>query len=375
MDIQKESTIAERNRDVEHIVNAAAKYGVYGLGTMFPKRFGLLITADPHRCAKQVKRAAAYMDEMDALDAGICLGDIMGASFTESDGTWYTDVVQRTKKPFYTLIGNHDGGNGSDAATCGTKKQVFEKFLMPIREQMGIPQLDKTYYSVRFDEYKICLIVLDNYDVPDERDEEQNFLIKRGVEMIGQEQANWFSQTLLEVPADYHVIIARHSITESCVPIQSEWTQTEYQIGGSSQGYVTENLVTDVVDAWIHGKSIECTYSSEKFPTIEPVRVQIDFAKRGKGDFVGYLVGHTHIDWLGVCEKYPEQHVINVASCANDKWQNKSSDLPRLQGTKAEDCITVLTVDTENGCVHLVRVGSNMTYNMTKRIYTSLKYK
>lgn len=372
--MKTESSIAERNRDVEHIVNAAAKYGAYGLGKMFPKRFALLVTTDIHRCRQPVERAAEYLDTMPALDAGICLGDIQGCDFAENDGTWYTDVVCGTQKPFYTVIGNHDGGNSRERAISGSKSQVFQKFILPTRDNMRLPALDKTYYSVLFDEYKICLIVLDNYDVPDRLDEDEDFVVSRGVEMIGQEQADWFIQTLAEVPNEYHVILARHSMTEACRPIECNWTQMEYQMAASDQGVVTADLVVDVVDAWIHGKTIKNQYGSNDFNQIKPVKVDADFSNRGIGNFVGYLIGHTHFDWLGVCEKYPNQHVINVASGANDKWQNVCSDLPRLEGTKAEDCLTVFTVDTESHTVYLVRVGSNVTYELKERTFYSFKY-
>lgn len=372
--MQQESSIAERNRDVEHIVNAAAKYGAYGLGKMFPKRFALLVIADVHRCRRQVERATEYLDTMPALDVGICLGDMQGCDFAENDGTWYTDVIRETEKPFYTVIGNHDGGNSHESAISGSKSQVFQKFILSTRDNMKLPTLDKTYYSVVFDEYKICLIVLDNYDVPDELDESKNFVISRGVEMIGQEQANWLVHTLSEVPQEYHVIIARHSATEKCNPIECNWTQMEHKMEASDKGVITADLVADVMDAWIYGKTIKGEYSSDDFKLAKPVKVEADFSNRGTGNFVGYLIGHTHFDWLGVCEKYPNQHVVNVASSANDKWQNVCSDLPRLEGTKAEDCLTVLTVDTENNTVYLVRVGSNVTYELKERTFYSFKY-
>lgn len=372
--MKQESSIAERNRDVEHIVNAAAKYGYYGLGKRLPKRFAMLITTDIHRCGKQLKRATEYLDEMDALDVGICLGDMQGCDFAENDGTWYTDVVCSARKPFYTVIGNHDGGNSCDASICGNKHQVFEKFILPTRNQMQMPDLDRTYYAVRFDEYKICLIVLDNYDLPDELDEKGDFVFHRSVVMTGQEQADWLQKTLYELPEEYHVIIAQHCIDEACQPIECNWTQEGYEQSGGGKGCVTPNLVTDIVDAWIYGKQIQGEYSSQEFPMASPVKVDVDYSRRGKGYFIGYLIGHTHVDWLGVCEKYPEQHIINVVSSANDLWQNVFNDLPRLEGTKAEDCLTVLAVDTENNTVYLVRVGSNVTYELKERTFYSFKY-
>ena len=57
-----------------------------------------------------------------------------------------------------------------------------------------------------------------------------------------------------------------------------------------------------------------------------------------------------------------------------DNWQNYCSDLPRAKGTKAEDCLTVLSLDTENRRINLVRIGSNVTVNLDERTYTALPY-
>ena len=108
------SGIVARNQDIEPIVNAAAHAGVYGYGQTLPKRLALLVAADIHQCPKQVSSAIDYLNEMPALDAGICLGDMSGEFFTESDGSWYHLAVAQTQKPFYTVIGNHDCGNSAE---------------------------------------------------------------------------------------------------------------------------------------------------------------------------------------------------------------------------------------------------------------------
>lgn len=370
----REESIFTLNRDVEHIVNAAARYGAYGYGGTLPKRFAMLVTTDIHRCAKQMRRATEYLDGMDALDVGICLGDLQGGNYAESDGTWYTNIISQTEKPFYTVIGNHDGGNSTSAKISATKQEVFTKFILPTREQMGLPELDKTYYAVDFDEYKLTLIVLDNYDVPDERDENGDFLISRGVEMIGQEQADWLVEALGQVPADYHLIIARHNGTGVHIATPCNWTQEELPTFGAEGDGITTDLVPDLVNAWMNGESIEQEYFSKYIESIKPIKVNADYTQRGAGIFVGYIVGHTHRDWLGTCKKYPEQNIVYFASSANDDWQNYDCDLPRARGTKAEDCFSVLSVDTEKRFVYLVRVGSNITDRLVERTYYKLPY-
>ncbi len=375
MNFNYESVIVERNRDVEHIVNAATYTGMYGLGVTQPKRFGLLVSADIHRCGKQLRSAIEYLNAMVALDAGICLGDIQGANFTENDGSWYYLTVNESLKPFYTVIGNHDGGHGTKKEICGSKEEVFEKFVASTRETMRMPELDKTYYSVNFDEYKITLIVLDNYMAPGNRDEEGDFVIGRGAECIDQAEVDWLVRTLENIPKDYHVLIARHGYPDSAEIIPGSWTDKNGIIFTEEALYGKCELVPDIVNAWIKGESLEKYYEPVAKKELLPVlSVKADFSKRGEGVFVGYLTGHVHRDIIGRSAVYHEQNIICFASSANDDWQSHGVDLLRLRGTKAEDCLTVLAVDRNKRCLHLVRVGSNYTSDLIERTHTTITY-
>lgn len=374
----KDAAILARNKDVEHIVNAATYTGVYGRGAAMPKRFGLLVTTDVHRCVKHMQGALDYLDSMDALDCGICLGDIQGGNYTETDASWYYMAVNACRKPFYTVIGNHDGGNSADKAISATKEQVLEKYIRTTRGKIGLPNIDKTYYAVNWDQYKLTLIVLDNYMAPEDRDADGNFQYSRGLECLDQEEVDWLVHTLSQVPEDYQVIVARHGFPDSAVKLDANgWTQKE--LGGTgteASPYGQCELVPDVINAWIHGESLTGRYAPlegyEGFPTLT---VNADFSRRGQGVFVAYLIGHVHADIVGTSAKYPNQHAIWFAATASDDWQNYGcSDLPRARGTKAEDCITVFSVDTEKRRIHLVRVGSNITFDLRERTYTTIAY-
>lgn len=53
------------------------------------------------------------------------------------------------------------------------------------------------------------------------------------------------------------------------------------------------------------------------------------------------------------------------SATANDLYNNGGDDLPRSRGTKAEDAITVVSVDYPN--VSIVRIGSDMSRFLIKR--------
>lgn len=369
------SSIFDRNRDIEHIVNAAAGMGRYGYGKTFPKRFTLLVSTDIHRCQKQLINAVYYLNGMEAIDAGICLGDIQGANFTENDGSWYFMAVNQAKKPFYTVIGNHDGGNSAKKELCGTKEEVREKFIISTRDAMRMPDLDKTYYSVRFADQKITLIVLDNYMAPEDRNENGDFVLSRSAECLDQQEVDWLIATLAAVPPEDHVLIARHGYPDSTEVLEGNWTRKNRPITTEGSPYGTCEIVPDIVDAWMRGGKLQKTYTPlQEFPTIPALTAEADFSPRGEGFFVAYLTGHLHYDVVGRSAAYPKQMIICFPSSANDDWQNYDCDLPRLRDTKAEDCLTVAAVDTENRKLHLVRVGSNITSDLVERKFLTLEY-
>ena len=370
-----ETGIIARNKDVEHIVNAAANLGIYGHGEKKPKRFAMLITTDVHRCAKQMQSAIDYLNGMDALDCGICLGDIQGGNYTENDASWYYLAVHSAKKPFFTAIGNHDGGNSAKKELAGTKAEVCEKFIRTTRFKIGIPDLDKTYYAVNFDEYKLTLIVMDNYMAPEDRDENGDFVLSRGAECLNQEQVDWLVDTLAQVPQGYQVIVARHGYPDESVTVEGNFTHGNLRILTEEALYGKNELVPDIINAWTHGEVLHKTYAPrEAYASLPTLTVDADFTARGEGVFVAYIVGHMHHDIMAKSAVYPEQNILTFAATANDDWQNFGSDLPRERDTKAEDCLTVMAVDTDKRRIHLVRVGSNFTVDMVDRTYTTLTY-
>lgn len=365
----KTPLIVERNRDIEHIMLAAARYGVHGFGKKnIRKLFSLLAVADVHQSARQMENAIDYLNYYDAIDAGISLGDMQAGSYSDSDGVWYKNALARAEKPFLTVLGNHDGGNYGYYTECGTPRKTFEKFIRPNAEKIGLPDLDRAYYTRLFDEYKLAFIVLTNYDYPDTRNEEGEPLVDRSYEVYSQEQTDFLIRALSEIPEDYHLVLCAHSHpyqkrVEPCAFSQMRSYSTNNPYGNN-------NMIPDIIHAWMHGTALKGEYAPEILTDCLPtVRVDCDFSSRGKGIFACYLIGHHHCDFIGCNAKYGDQRLISLAAAACDEYQNECSDLPRAEGTKAEDLLTVLCFDTEKRKIRLVRVGSNFTVDMTERTY------
>jgi len=372
---QKCNAFLDRNRDVEHIVNAATNLGHYKFGEQCDKHFAMLVMSDVHRSYQQMTNMVTYLNYKDGIDVGISLGDHMGSDFTESDSMWYINDVLNSRKRIFTVIGNHDVGNSKSITKSGTTKQVFQKYLLPLREHMGIPELDRTYYAVNFDEYKITLIVLNNYLTPDTLDANGDFLYNRGLSCLDQEEVDWLMNTLSNVPLDYHVMIARHDYPDDPIKTPCSWTQETFGIYVHESAYGKSNLVPDIVHAWMHGLSINREYHPlAKYEGLPILKANADFSERGKGVFITYLIGHVHRDHRGTANPYIDQTILTFPCSGSDTWSNADSDLPRLENTKAEDCLTVLAVNTEERRINMVRIGSNITNTMVDRTFTSFNY-
>ena len=364
------SDIILRNKDVEHIMLASCKYSFYGFGEKKPeKNFCLLALADIHNGKAQLASAVDYLNYYDAIDCGISLGDMQGANFAESDGSWYTSEVQRAQKPFYTVLGNHDLGNSERMDISATKQMAFDKFFAPVKKQIGIDGLSTAYYVKYFDNYKIALIVLDNYDVPDDLNENGDFAIPRGREAFSQKQFDWLIKPLAEIKSDYHVMIAMHDFRDRKKPLACAFTHEDVKADVRQEAvlYGNSHILPSIINAWINGEKLCAEYLPCEGIKLPILRINCDFSKRGKGNFICYLCGHLHCDVIAVDEKYENQHIVCLAPAAMDFSRNCHSDLPRAEGTKSEDLLTTVSVDTKTREIRLVRIGSNYTTGLKER--------
>ena len=361
-------SIVERNEDIRPILDAACRYGHHSGGMEHAeKQLALLITTDVHGDSAHFRSAVRYLNEVPSLDAGICLGDMAPENYIH-EHRWYAETVLQAQKPWYTVLGNHDGGNSAARRISATVDEQFDKWIRPTLPRIGV-RTEKPWYAVRFDAYGVELIVLDCQDVPDDTDEAGDFCISRGAFGFSQAQMDWFVRELTEVPEGYTLVLALHDLAEDLTKETCSWTQP-----GTRARTARENcwagLLPELMDAWIRGTFLSVTRQPEgpAFARYMPaLTVQADFTQRGKGLFAGYLAGHTHLDAVGHVTAYPEQKYYSFAATANDLWQNHACDLPRAKGIKAEDCISAAVIDTLKRQVKLVRIGACFTMDMTER--------
>ena len=369
-------SVSARQADVLPHVHASSKYGINSNGIKNRvKEFSMLITTDVHYCGSAMMAAIDYLNKTDGIDCGICLGDIQSGNFGSNPTDWYTYAVSKSNKPFFTVMGNHDYGEGTSTSTAGSNGEVFEAFIEPTLDKIGIVDLETIYYAKTFSDYGIVLIVLNDFDLPDTMADESNYLVARNTyNFLSQTQINWLISTLANVPSGYHVMIARHDSPSSATSVDCIWTQPGMNAEGCGAIY-SGSIVPDIVNAWVNGTTLSQTYSpASGFSSLGDITVSADFSSRGTGAFIGYIEGHTHTDVYAHDATYSNQNVFVCATTANDLYQGFRNDLPRERGTKTDDCFTVLSVDKTNKKVKVVRVGSAITTGMTDRTMFTFTY-
>lgn len=368
-----EFSVMARQADTIPKVQACCRYGIhYNNHPNYYKEFCMLLTTDIHGSAPALLAAIEYLNKMDCIDCGISLGDMQSGNFGGSDASWYPYSVLKSNKPFFTVIGNHDVGEGVTPANAGSKAQIFERFIESTASKIGIENLETTYYKKDFSDYGITLIVLDTFDLPDTKSGD-NYVVSRNMyNCFSQEQITWFVNTLAAVPSGYHVIIAKHDQQSQSTPVDDIWSQPGRVQSGCVPIYAGA-IIPDIVNAWVNGTTLSQDYAPSEFSgTCPTITVNADFTSRGAGAFVGYIQGHTHCDLHSVDATYSDQHCLTVATTANDYYQNHGNDTPRVRGEKTDECFTVIAVDKEHRLLKAVRVGSAVSTYMVDR--TLFKY-
>lgn len=369
-----EKTIIDRNNDVLTNAEASCMYGINDSGVQnAKKKISLLVTTDVHGFEQGMKSAILYLNKMPFIDRGICLGDITPAYYSDTDGTWYTDIINSASKPFATILGNHDGGNGKNASQCATVAESFAKWIQPTASKIGIPTLDKPYYAINDTTHKISMVFLNSYDVPDTADGGGNFVVSRGAEVISQTQVDWLLGVLDSIPTDYTLVLFAHSFPYSNIGEAGNWTQYQTNLVGNSEACYTD-LIPDIINAWKNGTSLVKTYNPQISDVSESVTINHDFSTRGAGLFACHVVGHGHRDVIAHSATYTDQKAIGLCATANDNYQNGSADLPRVMGEKSEDAITLLSIIPSYKRINLVRIGSNVSTLMVDRTMISISY-
>jgi hypothetical protein len=248
-----------------------------------------------------------------------------------------------------TAIGNHDAASDTSYKGYGGQKDmhdIYELFTARMNiGGLGIVQPENAagngynyYYKDYYDRGQggIRLFVLDEciqanlvekYCVKE--DKEQRYIEAQAYE---EAQYNWFINNVrLALNNGLSVIVAGH-------------------FGRKIEPFVSESGFINATKPL--GTSVGTTIPERYLTAID------SFIDEGL-DFIGWLGGHVHEDYMGALIDHPKQILICITTAAKRLDTAQSGEPSRIAGTSTQDAFNVIAFDSYYKRIKVVRVGYN----------------
>jgi len=376
--INNEDIAYKRNIDKDSMLAAAVRYNKKANNS---KDFCLLQITDSHTDPIAEKNAITIANGFQYIDTLIHTGDFCADHAGNFSSTIYNQFIN-CKKPFYFVCGNHDVGNRKTISNCIDNATFYTRYIAPLVTagliEAGEYEEGKGYYYHDFDDYKIRLVCIYEYDDPNDVDENNGtqYKIQRGMSVISQAQALWFCNTLKDTPSDYSVIVAMHnpfSPKADCVTT-AKFNQPDWVNGHGSQRLFSTDLWADAVDAYVN----RTTYTCDMICTGDAAYLNTNSGKyysfnfdfsNATGSFLCFIGGHVHRDCVWQHQVYTYQKQITpICANTNNYAQCPGADIRRtIDDSPSKDSLTAIGCDTGNKKLRLVKIGQNVTENMAYR--------
>nr|DAI26896.1 MAG TPA: metallophosphatase domain protein [Caudoviricetes sp.] len=281
----------------------------------------LLWFSDIHSDKVQFKRIMQFYERYKTYINGIlCTGDMVFDSLKDD----YSYLGNDLKKLMMTL-GNHDIARTAWNDQTVTAEEDYNIFIKPFVDAGLVDNstVNKCYWYKDYPTQKLRLIGLDalHWD---------------------EAQKNWLETALNDAKnKGYSVVCANHFF------------------GGRNRTHI--ECAFDNVQKLSEG---DASINAEAPATIQK------FIDKG-GDFVCWLSGHTHRDYVYYLTDYPKQmgFTIDCATCSNGV-----TDEERENGTKSQDCFNLIAFDTTRKLVKIARIGSDRDSLLRKKDTICINY-
>ncbi len=356
-----------RNIEAAQYIYAAKKNFIERNGITSESHSKILIGhfSDMHGDIERFENCLKYFEYFNA-DFAIHTGDCVKWDMRDNS-SFIAEADKTSKVPLYNCIGNHETFEGDKRPT---NEELHERILST-QKNMKCPD-NRGYYYVDFDKYKFRLIVINNYDY-DEEGAENN----REAYVMLQPQCDWLIKTLKDAAEmEYAVVIASHECDIPIPPGSNDYgfcQRCKPHPWGLPRKH--EHIVADIVDAFKHGKEIKLDFEWASVGS----KIFVDDKFDKKGEFVCYLNGHLHGDYVGFLPEFSDQLSIGMpcSGCEPPNYHNigeETSDLTRIPGTVTEDVVNFYTIDREKKTISIVRIGAAVNDELKPRRALQLKY-
>lgn len=308
------ASVTELNgvNNVKNLLAQATRYPRVGQ-TQKTKPLTLLHFSDMHGSAAALRRIIAFKNEWTSyIDDIIDTGDTIYLRYS-NDWTWFTAI--EGSENILMAIGNHDAlaaTRGWDWTNLITSQQGYERYMAGIKNWGVTYQVNKTYYYKDYSTEKIRLIVLDCM-------------------LWDSTQLEWLTNTLASAKtAGLAVVCVSHY-----PPLMDGLDNCSFNSPRETNDYVNSDAL-----------------------------IAVDNFMQNDGHFICWVCGHVHNDKFGTVQNYPNQTVVVVDTCATDADNLAYSDIARVDRTKSQDLFNIISFDTWNKRIKLVRIGADYDFMM-----------
>lgn len=214
---------------------------------------------------------------------------------------------------------------------------------------------------------------------------------------ISQAQAD-FIINAMNVGSGWGIIFVTHQPYEALPAIEhciSKWTlrrdlvNTYVGVKFGQNGYMIQDLITAYLNKTTLNKTYECITPNvnplasnvvkTNLPDFYPdVTIDVDFTN-AVGDVICCLNGHQHSDTAYWSQHTGENKVLCIGAPTDcylpfDSWSDPwpAGDIAKNGGAK--DCFNVISIDTTEKAVYLVRIGADKTDQFETRDYIRISY-
>jgi hypothetical protein len=391
----EEDKICERNAANNINLAAAKRLLAYASGVFDREMNGMgkmAVIGHISDIHGDTKRLNNFLDYCDAKGVDVAVGSGDMTMYFHPDGTSFQEEISDLHTtPYLFCIGNHESWSNAGSNTHAPVTTLFDDNMSHLVTKWGYKadannETAKCYYYKDFDEKKLRVIAINYYEDG----------VYNG--RLGQTQVDWFIATLATTPAGYGVIVVLHSPEDKVEAPAShdKFMQPIPNVGSSYQpdGFHLEvRPISLIIDAFIQKTSTSFTCKDHKatytgsantgFADDEVINVVADFSEvDASTEFVAFLCGHRHEDWVGYYAHAAETQLALGVTCgigifgdsSNYAWCDQS-DLPRGGEGVAQDAFNIYVIDRFNKTVKIVRVGANRTQLLEWRDCMVIPYK
>lgn len=339
--------------DYTNIVTAyAAKYGKTITEMTRGCDFNALFFSDIHGRSEELQRIVQYGNAMKtSLNCIIDGGDDTQAFTSTTPLTWFDTDIANSELPCIRAVGNHDAwasnywvwDSNENIYTMMTSKVVADLTNrgITVHQPSDVATTYKNYYYVDFGNVRIIVLL--------------SLIFANHNAYWDTHQKDWLESVLDDaLTNDKHVMIVNHgplnpaSINE--VNLSPNWNSFR-----SWEGYVTQT---------------EPYCQDTQHLSDEAVALVDDFIEDG-GNFIAYIAGHTHGDYVLETKNATHKQYCIVTSCALSSPNNTYT--PPL-GNLGYDLFNWIGIDTTRKLFKMLRLGNNTTYAQNEHNMIVINY-